>query len=87
MARKKKSDIEQNLHNISSRYKTEVIENGADAVVVIMSMTQNNRSRTMIHRWGNTLLCDAILRHAYHTEAIIYIDEDEVEEDLEDDPE
>jgi len=88
MAKRKKTDIEQNLQNITSRFKTEIIENGADAVVVILSMTQNNRSRTMLHRWGNTLLCDAILRHTYHTEAIVYVsDQEEDEDEAEDVPE
>ena len=82
MGRKRNmTDLEKNLGNIIARFQTELIENGADAVVVISALTQNNNSKTMLNRYGNTLLCDSLLRHAYHTEAIVYIDETEIEEE------
>jgi len=72
----KKSEFQKNLDDITQRYKTEMVENGADAIVVIVSMTQNDNSKNILHRFGNTLLCDAMLRHTYHTETLDYYEEE-----------
>ena len=71
---------------ILSQISRDLIESGADAIVVIFSTTTKNKTRSYVSQYGNELLCSSLITHAYNTESIVYdaIEED-AEEDLEDD--
>ena len=71
---------------ILAGFSRDLIESGADAIVVIFSTTTKNKTRSYVSQYGNELLCSSLITHAYQTESIVYdaIEED-IEEDLEDD--
>ena len=79
--------MEKNIDAVSLRMLSELQEAGCDAVVIMATYTQRNKSRLCYRKNGNDLLCDAMLRHAFHVETIQYIQqaEDEVEYEGEDD--
>ena len=73
--------MEKNIDAVSLRMLSELQESGCDAVVVMATYTQKNKSRLCYKKNGNDLLCDAMLRHAFHVETIHYIQQAEEEEE------
>tara|TARA_R110000851_G_scaffold177752_1_gene324638 strand:+ start:79 stop:318 length:240 start_codon:yes stop_codon:yes gene_type:complete len=65
---------------ILGRFAAEMQESGCDAVIVIGTSTKNNKTKSFVAQFGNELLCNSLIHHAFQTETIIYADE-EVEED------
>ena len=62
--------------------QTRVIEEvGADAVVVVFSMTKGNQTTTHIHTWGNVLACRGLSEEAYGHLCEGYAEEDEETEE------
>lgn len=48
------------------RIQTQLIEEvGADAVVIVFSLTKRNTTTTHLHTWGNTLACSGLVEMAY----------------------
>jgi hypothetical protein len=64
---------------ICSRFSGELVESGADAIVIVYSATRKNKTDCYVVNCGNELLCSALLRHAYNTETYVYIDEEDEE--------
>jgi len=67
-----------------ARFSRDIIESGADAVVIIFSSTKQNKTRSFVSQHGNELLCSSLITHAYNTESIVY-DAIEEESDMDDD--
>tara|TARA_S200002703_G_C3775124_1_gene238687 strand:- start:1104 stop:1349 length:246 start_codon:yes stop_codon:yes gene_type:complete len=65
---------------ILSRFAADMQESGCDAVVIIASSTKKNMTRSFVAQFGNELLCNSLIHHAFHTETIVYTDE-EIEEE------
>jgi len=65
---------------ILGRFAAEMQESGCDAVIVIGTCTKNNRTKSFVAQFGNELLCNSLIHHAFQTETLVYADE-EVEED------
>lgn len=63
---------------ILARFSCDMIEAGCDAIIVIGSMTNKNKTKTFVAQFGNELLCNSLLHHAFQTETLIY---QQVEED------
>lgn len=63
---------------ILAKFSCDMNETGCDAIVVIGSMTNKNKTRSFVVQFGNELLCNSLIHHAFHTETLIY---QEVEED------
>ncbi len=78
---RRKSKLERRIDEVASKMMHELQETGADAVVVMATFTQRNRSGMFYKKNGNDLLCDAMLRHAFHIETIEYVDGEEEETD------
>lgn len=74
---RKRTSLSKNLEIMSNNLMNELIESGADAVIVISTYTQRGKSKMSIRKVGNDLLCDSMLRHAFHLETIQYVDCDE----------
>ena len=70
----KRSSISKNLELVTNRMMNEIIETGADAVIVISTFTQSRKSSMSVYKLGNDWLCDSMLKHAFHLEAIHYVD-------------
>tara|TARA_R110001583_G_scaffold69582_2_gene197174 strand:- start:2059 stop:2328 length:270 start_codon:yes stop_codon:yes gene_type:complete len=85
MMARRRTHMEKNIDAVSLRMLSELQEAGCDAVVVMATYTQRNKSRLSYKKNGNDLLCDAMLRHAFHVETIHYIQQAEEEEESEDD--
>jgi riboflavin synthase len=66
---------------ILSQFARDMIESGCDAVVVIGTMTKSNKTKSFVSQFGNELLCNSLIHHAFQTETLIY---QEVEEDSDD---
>ena len=78
---RRKSKLEKRIDEVACKMIHELWETGADAVVVMATFTQGNRSGMFYKKNGNDLLCDAMLRHAFHIETIQYVDDAEEEEE------
>ena len=65
---------------ILGRFAADMQESGCDAVVVIASSTKKNITKSFVAQYGNELLCNSLIHHAFHTETIVYTDE-EIEEE------
>lgn len=63
---------------ILSQFARDIIESGCDAVVVIGTMTKKNKTKSFVSQFGNELLCNSLIHHAFQTETLIY---QEIEED------
>tara|TARA_A100001515_G_scaffold52371_1_gene41362 strand:- start:1040 stop:1285 length:246 start_codon:yes stop_codon:yes gene_type:complete len=77
----KRTSLSKNLELVTARMMNELVEAGADAVIVITTFTQRKRSKMSIRKVGNDLLCDSMLRHAFHLETIHYVENDGEEPD------
>ena len=73
--------LELGLENICVRFMNELQEGGADAIIVVTTFTQGKKSKMMYQRNGNELLCDAMLKHAFHLETLHYVTEESEEAD------
>jgi hypothetical protein len=62
--------------SILGKFSGEMRESGCDAVVVIATQTKRNKTESFIAQFGNELLCNSLITHAYNTEAIIYTDDE-----------
>tara|TARA_R110002012_G_scaffold275915_1_gene462640 strand:- start:291 stop:533 length:243 start_codon:yes stop_codon:yes gene_type:complete len=67
---------------LMNSFARDLVESGADAIVVVFSTTTRNKTRSFVSQFGNELLCSSLITHAYQTESIVY---DAIEEELEDD--
>lgn len=61
-----------------AKFYCDMIEAGCDAIVVIGSMTSKNKTKSFVAQFGNELLCNSLIHHAFQTETLIY---QQVEED------
>ena len=61
--------------SILGKFSGEMKESGCDAVVVIATQTKRNKTESFIAQFGNELLRNSLITHAYNTEAIVYTDE------------
>ena len=75
MPKPRKSAIEIGLEQTCARFMNELQESGADAIIVITTFTQGKKSKMVYQRNGNELLCDAMLKHAFHLETLHYVEE------------
>jgi hypothetical protein len=66
---------------ITAKFAAEMVESGCDAIVVIGTSTKKNRSRSFVAQFGNELLCNSLIHHAFQTETLVYA---EIEEDSDD---
>ena len=63
---------------ILAQFARDIVESGCDAVVVIGTMTKKNKTKSFVSQFGNELLCNSLIHHAFQTETLIY---QEIEED------
>ena len=77
-----KADATKNQKEILARFAGELIESGADGIVVIFSTTTRGKTSSHVAQFGNELLCSSLIAHAFQTESIIYTDS-EIEEEEE----
>lgn len=64
-------------NEIICRFAHELVESGADGIVVIFSTTKKGKTKPMVAQFGNELLCSSLIAHAYNTETVFYEDEEE----------
>jgi riboflavin synthase len=64
-----------------AQFAGNMVESGCDAVVVIGTSTKNNRTKSFVAQFGNELLCNSLIHHAFQTETLVYA---EIEEDSDD---
>ena len=66
---------------IIAKFAGEMVEAGCDAVVVIGTSTKRNRSKSFVAQFGNELLCNSLIHHAFQTETLVYAEmEDDTDE-------
>ena len=73
------SSLSGSQKEILAKFNCDMLEAGCDAVVVIGSMTNKNKTKSFVAQFGNELLCNSLIHHAFQTETLIY---QQVEEDL-----
>ncbi len=70
--------VTQSQRAVIAKFAAEMVEAGCDAVVVIGTSTKKNRSKSFVAQFGNELLCNSLIHHAFQTETLVYA---EMEED------
>ena len=69
---------------ILGRFAADMQESGCDAIVVIGSATKRNKTRSFVAQYGNELLCNSLIQHAFQTETFVYQELEVPEEDQDD---
>ena len=71
------SRVTTSQKQILGRFAADMQESGCDAVVVIGSWTKKNKTKCFVAQYGNELLCNSLMEHAYNTETFAYTEEEE----------
>jgi len=69
--------VTQTQRQIIAKFSAEMVEAGCDAVVVIGTHTSRNKSKSFVAQFGNELLCNSLIHHAFQTETLVYAEMDE----------
>lgn len=75
------NNVTPEQRELISKFACDIIESGCDAVVVIGTSTKKNRTKSFVAQFGNELLCNSLIHHAFQTETLIYA---EIEEEADD---